>query len=184
MNGNIITLLILKYWKICLSIYMRYSIGITRNETKIHRSIPCIPRSHIDGGEIEWAPQTLQPPLDSGAAIEHYEEWILCRWSRQVKRYMTFLMYDHCSPSIVRSKPFVQIQGRFETSPRICLSDPRFSQWSHLLEYFSGVARENDTTFFTYKNLCFPIETIYPLNLCRSSQRWYSISSPATVPFF
>ena len=46
----------------------------------------------------------------------------------------------------------------------------RSPQWSHLPEYFSGVARENDTTFFTCKNLYFPVETLYPLNLCHSSQ--------------
>ena len=170
MNGSIITLFIIESWKICLPIYQRYFIGITRNGSKIHRSINCSLRSHLDGGETESAPQTFATPFDSGAAIEHYEEWILHRWSRQVKIDMTFLMFDHCSPSTVGSKPFVQIQGRFETSPRICLSDHRSPQWSHLPESFSGVARENDTTFFTCKNLYFPIETLYPLNLCCSSQ--------------
>ena len=112
--------------------------------------------------------------FDSGAAIEHYEEWILHRWSHQVKRDMEFLLYDNCSSSTIRSKPFVQIQGRFEISPCLCLSDHWSSQWSHLPEYFSGVTKENDTTFFTCKNIFLPIEILYPLNLCRSFQGWSS----------
>ena len=153
MNGSIVTLSIIESWKICLQIYQRYFIGITRNGRNIYRIVPCSPRSH----------------LDSGATIEDHEEWSLRRWSHQVKRDMTFLMSDHCSPSIVRSKPFIQIQGIFETSSHLCLSDHRSPQLSHLLESFNGVTRANDTTFFTCKNLCFPIETLYTLNLCHSS---------------
>ena len=169
-NGSIITLLILKYWKICFANCRRYLIGITKNDIKIHRSIPCSPRIHLDGGETESSPQTLQPPFDSAASTEHYEEWILHRWSQQVKRDMKLLMYDHYSPSIDRSKPFVDIQGIFETSPHIFLSYHWSPPWSHFPESFTVVNRENDTIFFTCRSLCFPTKILYPWNLCHSSK--------------
>ena len=43
-----------------------------------HRGIPCIYRTHLDDEEIESPPQTLQP-FESEAALENYEDWIICR---------------------------------------------------------------------------------------------------------
>ena len=118
--------------------------------------------------EIFFFPQKSLSSCSPVSSVESPSR--IFQWSGQVKRDMKFLMYDHCSPSTVRSKPFIQIQGRSKTSPHPFLSDHRSPQWSHLPESFSGVARENDATFFTFKNLCFPTEILYPLNLCQSCQ--------------
>ena len=66
----------------CSGLHTR--LGTPQNVSMIHRIIPYSYRTHLDDEETESSPHTLQP-FDNGASTEHYEDWILCRWSLQVK---------------------------------------------------------------------------------------------------